>query len=77
MKFTELIEADRREREQEDDPVEFEWESMALCAKELNVDLASIWKILSGWRSKAPDGSLRPYKSHEGYTFQYKDHGLR
>lgn len=50
-----------------------EWESMALCAKELNVDLASIWKILSGWQSKAPDGSLRPYKSHKGYTFKYKE----
>jgi hypothetical protein len=50
-----------------------EWESMALCAKELNVDLASVWKILSGWESKAPDGRMRPYKSHKGYTFKYKE----
>jgi hypothetical protein len=49
-----------------------EWESMALCAKELNCDLAAIWKILSGFMSKAPDGTMRPYKSHKGYTFRYK-----
>lgn len=49
-----------------------EWESMALCAKELNCDLAAVWKILSGFMSKAPDGSMRPYKSHKGYTFKYK-----
>lgn len=49
-----------------------EWESMALCAKELSCDLSSIWKILSGFMSKAPDGTMRPYKSHKGYTFKYK-----
>lgn len=49
-----------------------EWESMALCAKELNLDLSSIWKILTGKMSATPDGKLRPYKSHKGYTFKYK-----
>lgn len=47
------------------------WESMALCAKELLCDQAAIWKILTGFQSKAPDGTMRPYKSHKGYTFEY------
>lgn len=34
MKFTELIEADRREREQEDDHVEFEWSNTAKISAE-------------------------------------------
>ena len=50
-----------------------EWESMALCAKELSLDVSAIWKILSGRLSKAPDGTMRPYKSTKGYTFKYKE----
>lgn len=51
-----------------------EWESITLCAKELGCDHSAIWKICKGdWKSKAPDGKMRPYKSHKGYTFQYKN----
>lgn len=46
------------------------WESLALCAKELNCELGSVWKVANGWMSKAPDGTMRPYKSHRGYTFR-------
>lgn len=50
-----------------------EWPSITLCAKELDCDTGSVWKILTGWMSKAPDGKMRPYKSHRGYTFKYKE----
>lgn len=50
-----------------------EWESISLCAKELNLDHSSVWKICKGdWTSKTPDGKDRPFKSHKGYTFRYK-----
>ena len=51
-----------------------EWESISLCAKEMNLDPSSIWKLCKGdWVSVAPDGKKRPYKSHKGYTFKYKN----
>lgn len=47
------------------------FESISDAARHLNLDVSSIWKILDGWYSKAPDGVLRPYNSHRGYTFLY------
>jgi len=49
------------------------WNSISECASELNCDVSSIWKILNGWVSKAPDGTMRPYKSHRGYFFKRAD----
>jgi len=47
------------------------YDSISQAAKELGCDSSALWKILSGWQSRAPDGSLRPYKSHHGYTVAY------
>lgn len=49
-----------------------EWNSLSECARALNCDVGAICKILNGWQSKTPDGKMRPYKSHRGYTFKYK-----
>lgn len=51
-----------------------EFDSIASCAKELNCDHSSVWKICKGdWTSKTPDGVPRPFKSHKGYIFKYKE----
>lgn len=47
------------------------YDSISLAAKELGCDTTAVWKILTGWKSKTPDGKMRPYKSHHGYTFQF------
>jgi hypothetical protein len=49
------------------------WNSISECAKELNCEASSIWKILNGWTSKAPDGTVRPFRSHRGYIFKRAD----
>ena len=50
-----------------------EWESIALCAKELNCDHSTIWRICKGgWTSQAPNGKMYPSKSHKGYIFTYR-----
>jgi hypothetical protein len=50
-----------------------EWSSSNECAKDLKLDGSAIWKILTGRLSATPDGIMRPYKSHKGYTFEYKE----
>ena len=47
------------------------YESLSAVSRELNCDLAAVWKICNGWESRAPDGKMRPYKSHRGYTFKF------
>lgn len=50
-----------------------EWESVSLCAKELNLDHSAIWKICRGdWDTRAPNGKMYPMKSYKGYIFRYK-----
>lgn len=50
-----------------------EWESISLCAKELECDHSAIWKICNGnWITKTPNGTLAPFKTHKGYIFKYK-----
>jgi hypothetical protein len=54
-----------------------EYESIALCAKKLNIDTGAVWKILTGYQTKSLDGKMRPCHSHKGYTFKYKTTYLR
>lgn len=50
-----------------------EYESIALCAKNLNVDTTAVWRICEGTPcSKSSSGKLYPMKSYKGYTFKYK-----
>lgn len=51
-----------------------EWESIALCAKELSCDTTTIWRICEGKpSSKSSSGKMYTLKSHKGYIFCYKD----
>jgi hypothetical protein len=57
----------------EDNSFVGEWESIALCAKELGCDTTTVWKVCEGKPcSRASNGKLYPLKSHKGYTFKYK-----
>ncbi|MGZ5485526.1 MAG: HNH endonuclease [Nitrososphaeraceae archaeon] len=51
-----------------------EFESISLCAKELNCDCTTVWKICRhGLSLPAPNGKVYTMKSHKGYTFKYKE----
>lgn len=51
-----------------------QWESISLCAKDLNIDVTTVWKICANKPSRpAPNGKVYPMRSHKGYTFKYKD----
>lgn len=51
-----------------------EYESISLCARELNCDCTAIWKICrQDVSTPAPNGKLYVMKSYKGYTFKYKE----
>lgn len=49
------------------------FESISAAGTTLGLDISSLWKILNGWTSVAPDGKVRPFKSHRGHTVFYKE----
>lgn len=49
-----------------------EWESVSLCAKELNCDPTQVWKMCEGKPQRpAQNGKVYPIRQHKGYVFSY------
>lgn len=49
-----------------------QWESVSLCAKELNCDTTQVWKMCEGKPQRpAQNGKVYPIRQHKGYVFKY------